>query len=240
MLEQMREMWYNTGVNPIKSSGALERTRYPFSTRVRGTDTMPDHTTPQLSALKVCKTCGKSKPLIEYDKYVSGSYKPNCKACTNARRRQRRLADPERARAIKNKAYAKNRERYQAEIRARISADTEYRKKRNEWKRKWRQENRDHVAKLKKEHYAGAGGEVVRQYAREVRHREPEKYKARYLVTSAVQCGRFPPASGMVCEHCQEAQAAEWHHHKGYSEEFAMDVIALCKECHGKDRRVVP
>jgi len=40
-------MWYNTGVNHIKSSGALERRRYPFSTCERGTDTMSDHTRAQ-------------------------------------------------------------------------------------------------------------------------------------------------------------------------------------------------
>jgi len=43
-LEQMVEWWYNTGVNHAKSSGLLKQHRYPFSTYVRGVDTMSNHT----------------------------------------------------------------------------------------------------------------------------------------------------------------------------------------------------
>lgn len=40
----MREMWYNYSGNHTKSSGALERTRYPFSTCERGARTMSNST----------------------------------------------------------------------------------------------------------------------------------------------------------------------------------------------------
>jgi hypothetical protein len=188
-------------------------------------------------ALKTCKTCGESKPLTEYSIYRTGSYKTSCKACASAYAKQRRLENPERAKEIKRRTREKNRERWNAEISARIASDPEYRKKRVETKRRWHSENREYVAKRRKEYYEGAGGDVARQYSREIKRKEPEKYKARYLVASAVQCGRIPPAWAMVCDGCKEAQAAEWHHHKGYSEEFALDVIALCLECHGMEHR---
>ena len=41
---EIMSLWYNTGVNHIKSDGALERRRHPFSTCEIGTDTMSDHT----------------------------------------------------------------------------------------------------------------------------------------------------------------------------------------------------
>lgn len=40
----MSYLWHNTGANHIKSSGALERHRYPLSTCVRGARTMQNHT----------------------------------------------------------------------------------------------------------------------------------------------------------------------------------------------------
>jgi len=192
--------------------------------------------TPLSSARKVCKTCGESKPLTEYSIYRSGSYKTSCKTCAAFYARQRRADNPEQAKEIKRKSKDKNRERNNAAVSARIANDPEYRSKRIARTREWREKNPEQIAKWRQDYYAEKG-EKVRQYTRDIRLNQPDKYKARYLVASAVMCGRFPPAWTMVCEACQEAQAAEWHHHNGYSEEFAMDVIALCKKCHGKTHR---
>lgn len=60
-----------------------------------------------------------------------------------------------------------------------------------------------------------------------------EKSRAGNAVADAVRYEKFPPAWTMVCDHCQEALAAHWHHHKGYSGEHKLDVIALCLDCHG-------
>lgn len=40
---------YNTGVNHIKSDGLFQQHRHPFSSRIRGANTMPDHTLPLFS-----------------------------------------------------------------------------------------------------------------------------------------------------------------------------------------------
>jgi hypothetical protein len=58
--------------------------------------------------------------------------------------------------------------------------------------------------------------------------------KAHVAVRRAIARGDLPPATAMVCERCQEAQAAHWHHDMGYAEEYHLHVIALCKSCHGK------
>lgn len=61
----------------------------------------------------------------------------------------------------------------------------------------------------------------------------PGRITARGAVNDAVRRGKFPPAWTMVCEECKEAQAKHWHHHKGYDDEYKLDVIALCAACHG-------
>lgn len=43
-LLDMGKIGYNTGVNHIKSDGLLAQHRHPFSSRIRGADTMTDHT----------------------------------------------------------------------------------------------------------------------------------------------------------------------------------------------------
>lgn len=195
------------------------------------------HSTPQPSALKVCSKCGASKPLIQYSIYSTGTYKTHCKECAAAYARQRRLENPDRARELKNKSYARNRERRQAEISARLMSDPQYRSKRNERKRRWYEKNREYVARKRAEYYA-AHGDIARKYSQQARLLQPDKYKARYLVAHTVRSDKFPPAFAMVCELCQEAQAAHWHHHRGYAEEYRLDVIAVCLACHGQEHRV--
>lgn len=62
----MSEIGYNTGVDLIKSDGLFQQRRHPFSTDVRGIDTMSDHTTRQSPEVKVklCECgCGQPAPL---------------------------------------------------------------------------------------------------------------------------------------------------------------------------------
>lgn len=80
--------------------------------------------------------------------------------------------------------------------------------------------------------------EKVTQYRNTTIGRYPERARARQAVRSAVYLGKLPPAWTMVCEGCQEALAAHWHHHRGYAEEFQLDVIALCATCHGQEHRM--
>lgn len=83
-----------------------------------------------------------------------------------------------------------------------------------------------------------ANPEKVEQYYARERAKYPERVAARSEVNKAVKRGDFPPPSALVCDHCQEAQAEQWHHYLGYAPEHWLDVIAVCIPCHVElDRR---
>lgn len=72
--------------------------------------------------------------------------------------------------------------------------------------------------------------------ARIARLKVPLRERAHEVVRLAVDRGDLPPAWSMVCDVCQEAQAADWHH-PSYEVENQMNVIAVCSPCHGKQHR---
>jgi RNase P subunit RPR2 len=100
--------------------------------------------------------------------------------------------------------------------------------------REWRDRNRDRIATYNARRY-----EEDPQYfinaSRKSERKNPQRARARKAVSRKVQMGLFPPAWAMVCEKCEEAQAAHWHHHNGYEKEHMIDVIAVCTTCHGKE-----
>ena len=46
--------------------------------------------------------------------------------------------------------------------------------------------------------------------------------------------GRLPRPRDVACTGCG-AQAAEYHHHKGYAPEHRLDVVAVCRSCHRRE-----
>jgi len=62
-----------------------------------------------------------------------------------------------------------------------------------------------------------------------------EKLKARSAVNHAIRDGKLPDPTTLRCE-CGKS-AMEYHHHKGYDESNRLEVIPVCVECHGLDRR---
>ena len=55
--------------------------------------------------------------------------------------------------------------------------------------------------------------------------------KARTTVGNAIRDGRLAPASACECNDCREP-AAVLHHHS-YEPEHLLDVVPLCRSCHG-------
>lgn len=213
-LEQVGEMWYNTGVNYIKSSGALERRRYPFSTRVRGTDTM-SHSIPNPRTRKTCTKCEKSKPLSEFAHAKQGAF-GRYSICKECKREAKRLWH------AANKANQNEKVRlYQEQNRGDLVA-----KKRIKYR-----ENRPQMIEAARNRYWSDPAKAREIVKRSIK---PDKHRAHTAVANAVKKGVFPPAWTMVCEGCQESQAAHWHHYRGYAAEFKLHVVALCTDCHGK------
>ena len=104
--------------------------------------------------------------------------------------------------------------------------------------RTWRDRNREHIKAYNAQRYATMT-EYIKRAERKSAVRYPQKVKARQAVYRKVKIGQFPPAWTMVCEVCEEAQAAHWHHHNGYDDKHLVDVMAICTACHGKEHWVL-
>lgn len=214
-LNLMSKLWYNyTSSNHIKSSGSASTPRYPFSTDVRGIDTMSDHTLQQ-SALKVCSKCGESKPLADFYLSKNGYYSSACRDCSNAASRAYHHAHREERIKKISEYQLGNKEKLAATERER-RADPAYREKCSVELKEWRERNQEHVAA----------------------YNRSQQVKARSAVNKAVLRGALPPANTMVCEGCDEALAMQYHHTDGYEREHWFDITPLCTECHGREHRV--
>jgi hypothetical protein len=64
---------------------------------------------------------------------------------------------------------------------------------------------------------------------------DAEKKLARAIINTHVRRGKLPPAKTMVCSVCDEALADHWHHHKGYDRANRLDVVPVCRDCHGRE-----
>lgn len=139
---------------------------------------------------KVCNGCQVSKPLDEFAVIATrkSGRGARCKECEKERRRQYRLKNPDKIRALalayraSGKAKERNRvytKRYPDRVKA--------------WKRAWRVRDR---------------GQTDRRYTR----RHPEKYRAHVAVMMAVRSGKLLQQS---CEVCGNSKAEA--HHDDYS-----------------------
>lgn len=166
---------------------------------------------PQPGDLRVCTRCDEVKPLSEYSQRKSG------------------------ARVGTYYTYCRKC-MSQATMQSRAK-NPDYKREVREKDRAWRERNRARLAGKHLERYA-RDPERRRLAAKKARQRNPQRERAHTAVRRAVERGDFPPAATMVCERCQETQAAHWHHYLGYAKEFRLHVIAVCTECHGREHWV--
>lgn len=73
--------------------------------------------------------------------------------------------------------------------------------------------------------------EVKRKIQREHESRNPEQRKAKNKVRWAVESGRMPKPTTLACRIC--GNRADHYHHWSYLPENWLNVIPLCKHCHG-------
>lgn len=79
--------------------------------------------------------------------------------------------------------------------------------------------------------------EANRVYHRKFRQIHKDKRHAHSAVSRAVKRGKLPAANTQKCHYCPGI-AKEYHHHNGYDKEHWLDVLPVCKKCHGLTRRV--
>lgn len=233
---------YNTGANHIKSSQVLLALGYPFSTRERGADTMSHSISNPSEQSNIpygyCQCgCGQLAPIAKQHFKQRGWIKGQPIRFIAG---HNMVTMPKPADGFKYCSRCRT-EKSHSEFRPRPGRgdglQTYCNKCVREYKRVYKQRNQERVTRLNRE-YIAKNRSRLNMLTRESMNRHPVAVSARSAISSAVTKGKFPPAWTMVCEHCQEAQASHWHHHKGYESEYKLDVIALCVECHGKEHRV--
>ncbi len=72
------------------------------------------------------------------------------------------------------------------------------------------------------------------------RLRDPVKERARGRVNVLVARRLIPSPNDLACSGCGhkgDDKRHEYHHHKGYEGEAAIDVIPLCTTCHAEEGR---
>lgn len=169
---------------------------------------------PAPDGFKTCSGCGAVKPLSQF--YINthagrqGHYSL-CQECCRIQGREYYHQNRDKRLPRQAEYRLNNKEALVAAERAR-RADPKYRAKKSATLHNWRERNAAHVA----------------AYNRSL------PVKARSAVNKAVRKGELPPPATMVCEHCQEALAAHYHHPNGYKRGHWFDIVALCTECHGK------
>lgn len=184
---------------------------------------MSDHTA-NAPAFKTCNSCNEAKPLSQFSKNRNNKDGLNyyCKSCASARYKQWREENQEKRSQYMREWHKANLEHETRYARERYRNDEEYRRKVLEWQRKYRLR-----PEVQERHWLG----------KKAKGFQNNITRAHTTVSRAVRRGILPPAWSMVCDGCDETQAAHWHHHKGYDRKHWLDVIPLCLDCHGKEHR---
>lgn len=60
-----------------------------------------------------------------------------------------------------------------------------------------------------------------------------DQIRAAQVINNAVRDKLLPHISTQSCSLCDN-QAEQYHHHKGYEEEYWLDVVPMCRKCHMK------
>ncbi len=61
----------------------------------------------------------------------------------------------------------------------------------------------------------------------------PERIKARRAIYTEIESGRIPKANTLQCHYCGE-NAQQYHHYRGYEEQYKLVVVPSCTKCDRK------
>jgi hypothetical protein len=184
--------------------------------------------------MKTCHRCKENKPESEYQRNpgTKDGLQSSCRACVS----------------IMNKAWvAANKERNAATDKAYRETHRDQRNaKRQEWRagcraeqaevnNSWREINRESI-NARRQEIRNADPERTRALRRAEYLRFREQRKAHNAVNHAVRDGRLEPVMSFCCVLCG-LPAEQYHHHNGYDDDHLLDVIPVCKRCHGRQHR---
>lgn len=118
--------------------------------------------------------------------------------------------------------------------------DRKYRQKHREkikrYKRKYYIRNREECS-IKRKEWKLNNQDKCAEYRSKWEDMNPEKRKANKALTNAIASGKIIKASN--CGICGATENIEGHHHKGYGEEYVLDVMWLCSRCHHYEHKIM-
>ncbi len=178
--------------------------------------------------MKTCKKCGIEKQETEFFKKKDRWLEGTCKECRKQRVLEKIANDPEKH---------KKKERLRSEKRRKTEEWKEWRKDHQERKRKEISEKslRDYHEKNRLEKqkiWKSNNKDKLRQYTRTARQKNPFKSAARTYVYAAIKEGIL--IRPLECSRCLKECKSEAHH-EDYMK--PLEVIWLCRSCHGKEHR---
>lgn len=99
-----------------------------------------------------------------------------------------------------------------------------------EQQRKWRSENREHVARQQREYYAKRPKSRKKPW----REKNPSKKRAEDAVFYAISLGSLPKANTLRCCMALDGCAGEArdYHHASYEDDDHLAVVPVCRPCH--------
>ena len=93
---------------------------------------------------------------------------------------------------------------------------------------------KSHKKNQRKYNKTEIGSENVRKYTRRYRAKYPDRVAARVEVAKAIKRGDIESPANFKCVSCSKKRAKHYHHHKGYAKKHWLDVVPVCRQCHGK------
>jgi len=98
--------------------------------------------------------------------------------------------------------------------------------------------NSDKYKQARKIYVNSEGGKAVyRRAAKKHNKKYPEERKARNKVTNALKLGLLVKSD--ICSKCNKySDKIQAHHHNGYSDFNALDIIWLCPVCHHEEHEL--
>lgn len=178
--------------------------------------------------MKICKKCGIEKDESFFFKKKKRWLEGTCKECRKEKIQQRIAIDPEthrekvrlrseqRRQTEKWKEWRKDHEKRNRKKISEKALDYYYKENVLEKQKLWKSNNRD----------------KVNAYSREEKKKRPFKHAARMFVRAAIKEGIL--IRPKECTRCLKECKAEAHH-EDYMK--PLDVIWLCRSCHGKEHR---
>ncbi len=88
-----------------------------------------------------------------------------------------------------------------------------------------------HLQRCKEYKKTEIGKVTIKKSVAKRRDDNPDWYRATNAVNNAVRDGNLAKVSSLTCKKCNR-KAHDYHHHKGYSPKYWLDVIPLCRQCH--------